>query len=58
VHLFDVNFPGRIVFKESDIFSPGDKCTVFDTEYGKMGLAICYDIRFPELSLLMSKKGA
>jgi omega-amidase len=57
-HLFDVDFPGKMVFKESDTFEAGRDYTIFDTEYGRMGLAICYDIRFPELSLLMSRKGA
>ena len=58
IHLFDVDFPGKITFKESDFLCPGDSPTVFDTEYGKIGLAICYDMRFPELSLLMAKAGA
>jgi len=58
VHLFDIDIPGKATYKESDIFCAGNDVTVFDTEYCKMGLAICYDIRFPELALLMAKKGA
>ena len=42
-----------MTYKESDTFAPGNEVTVIDTEFGKIGLAICYDIRFPELSLLM-----
>jgi len=57
LHLFDVNIPGKIVFKESDIFVKGTDVTTFDTEYGKMGLAVCYDVRFPELALLMARRG-
>jgi len=57
VHLFDVDLPG-MRFKESDTFSPGEDITVFDTEYGKMGLAICFDVRFPELFRAMAKRGA
>ena len=49
IHLFDVAVKGGVCCKESDIFEPGDKIVDFDTEYCKMGLAICYDIRFPEL---------
>jgi omega-amidase len=58
VHLCDLNFAGKLAIMESATFAPGNNYTIFDTEYGKMGLAICYDIRFAELSLLMSKKGA
>ncbi|KAL3668061.1 hypothetical protein V7S43_006927 [Phytophthora oleae] len=58
VHLFDIDVPGKITFKESDTLSPGNGLTLFDTPYGKMGVGICYDIRFPELSMLMKKQGA
>lgn len=58
VHLFDIDVPGKITFKESDTLSPGNSITLFDTPYGKMGVGICYDIRFPELSMLMKKQGA
>jgi predicted amidohydrolase len=49
IHLFDVTLKGGIDFKESDTFSPGSKLTVFNSEFGKIGIAICYDMRFPEL---------
>lgn len=58
MHLFDINVEGGVYFMESDTLSPGNQVTVFDTEFGKIGLAICYDIRFPELSRLMSLEGA
>ncbi|CAH0479789.1 unnamed protein product [Peronospora belbahrii] len=58
VHLFDIDVPGKITFKESDTLSPGNHLTLFDTPYGKIGVGICYDIRFPELSMLMKKQGA
>lgn len=48
VHLFDINVAGKISFKESDTFTAGDSFTVFDTKWGKIGLIICFDIRFPE----------
>ncbi|EOD01563.1 carbon-nitrogen hydrolase family protein [Caldisalinibacter kiritimatiensis] len=58
MHLFDIDVEGGIRFMESDILSKGEDITVFDTEYGKVGLSICYDIRFPELMRLMVLKGA
>ncbi|KAK6345048.1 Carbon-nitrogen hydrolase [Orbilia javanica] len=57
VHLFDIDIPGKIKFKESEVLSPGDKMTVFETEYGKIGLGICYDIRFPELAMTAARNG-
>jgi len=58
MHLFDIDVPGKITFKESDTLTGGDSVTVVDTPYGKVGVGICYDIRFPELALLMRQRGA
>lgn len=58
MHLFDVDVSGKIKFKESDTLFPGNNITVVDTEYCKIGIAICYDIRFPELIRLMALEGA
>ncbi len=58
MHLFDIDIEGGQYFKESDTFTPGNDVTVFDTEFGRMGVAVCYDIRFPELSRLMAVEGA
>ncbi|KAK9374407.1 carbon-nitrogen hydrolase [Lipomyces chichibuensis] len=56
VHLFDIDIPGQIRFKESEVLTGGDKVTVFDIPpYGKVGLAICYDIRFPELASIAAR---
>ncbi len=57
-HMFDVEFENGISFKESKHFSPGNEITVFDTEFGKMGVMVCFDIRFPELTRAMAKRGA
>mmetsp|Transcript_60949 Transcript_60949/g.137841 ORF Transcript_60949/g.137841 Transcript_60949/m.137841 type:complete len:188 (-) Transcript_60949:366-929(-) len=57
VHLFDIDVPGRITFRESDTLTGGDKVTVFDTPFGKIGIGICYDMRFPHLSALMRARG-
>jgi omega-amidase len=58
MHLFDVDIKGGVSFQESSIVAPGDQVTVFDTHYGKMGVAVCYDMRFPELIRLMALQGA
>lgn len=58
MHLFDVDVIGGQVFHESETLSAGDEVTVFDTEFGKLGLCICYDFRFPELGRLMALRGA
>ncbi|MCJ1473933.1 hypothetical protein MMC13_002589 [Lambiella insularis] len=58
VHLFDIDIPGKITFKESEVLSPGNKVTLVDIPpYGKIAIAICYDIRFPELATIAARKG-
>ncbi len=57
VHLFDIDVKGKITFKESDVLTPGSNITTFDTPWGKFGVMICYDIRFPEFTRLMALKG-
>ncbi|KAK9923715.1 hypothetical protein M0R45_032116 [Rubus argutus] len=57
IHLFDIDIPGEISFKESDTFTAGDKPTIVDTEVGRIGVGICHDIRFPELAMLYRKRG-
>ena len=57
IHLFDVDLPG-MRFHESHTFTPGSEITVFDTPYGRMGVAICFDVRFPELFRAMARRGA
>jgi predicted amidohydrolase len=57
IHLFDIDTTG-IKFKESDTLSAGKRIGIFDTEYGKIGVAICYDMRFPELLRIMALQGA
>ncbi|RFU76567.1 hypothetical protein TARUN_5652 [Trichoderma arundinaceum] len=59
IHLFDIDIPGKITFRESDVLSPGNKVTLVDLpEYGKIAVGICYDIRFPELATIAARKGA
>jgi len=58
IHLFDIDVKGGQSFKESDTLTAGTQPTVFDTEFGKMGLCICFDFRFPELARRMVLDGA
>lgn len=59
IHVFDVDVEGAGSFRESDSKCPGSDIVVYDTnEIGKLGLAICYDLRFPELFRLMALEGA
>lgn len=58
IHLFDIDVKGGQRFKESDTLTPGDTPTVFSTDFGVMGLCICYDFRFPELARRMALDGA
>lgn len=58
MHLFDIQVEKGQHFRESDVLSPGSSVTVFDTPFCTFGLAVCFDIRFPELFRLMALKGA
>eukprot|EP00117_Sycon_ciliatum_P016295 scpid74520/ scgid15783/ Omega-amidase NIT2; Nitrilase homolog 2 len=57
MHLFDIDIPGKIQFKESETLSPGNGVTIIETPWCKVGLGICYDLRFFELAALMARKG-
>ena len=58
VHLFDIHIPGEVIFKESAVLSSGDDITVIDTSYCKIAIAICYDLRFPEMFQKGREEGA
>lgn len=59
IHLFDVDVGDRQgSYRESDTYSPGDSVVVVDTPIGRLGLAVCYDLRFAELFQLMREGGA
>ncbi|XP_042230438.1 omega-amidase NIT2-like [Homarus americanus] len=57
IHLFDINVPGGISFRESSSLSSGNQFTTFDLPHCKIGLGICYDIRFAELAQVYSNMG-
>ncbi|MCZ6669506.1 MAG: carbon-nitrogen hydrolase family protein [Acidobacteria bacterium] len=58
IHLFDIDLPGRVSLKESSTVAPGNRAVVASTPLGKLGLSICYDLRFPELYRRLARKGA
>ncbi|XP_062499715.1 omega-amidase NIT2-like [Corticium candelabrum] len=57
IHLFDIDIPGKITFKESDVLSCGQSLTMFDIESCTVGIGICYDVRFAELAHAYSALG-
>ena len=58
MHLFNISVHRGQRFQESETLTAGNAITVLDTEFGKIGVAICFDIRFPELYRLMALQGA
>ncbi|MCL1068453.1 carbon-nitrogen hydrolase family protein [Shewanella olleyana] len=59
LHLFDVEVADNTQsYRESDTFCPGERITVVNTPFGNIGLAVCYDIRFPELFRALRLAGA
>jgi predicted amidohydrolase len=58
IHLFDVNIPDGARYAESEVVVPGDKVVVAPTPLGRLGLSVCYDLRFPELYRKLASLGA
>ena len=58
IHMFDVNVSGTEVYRESSAYRPGDKTVVAETPMGKIGMTICYDVRFPHLFRHLAQSGA
>ncbi|VVA11744.1 PREDICTED: omega-amidase [Prunus dulcis] len=58
IHLFDIDIPGKITFIESKTLTAGQTPTIVDTEVGRIGIGICYDIRFQELAMIYGARGA
>jgi omega-amidase len=58
IHLFNIDIPGKITFRESDALTAGESPTMFDVPgFGKIGVAICFDVRFPELAEYYRQNG-
>lgn len=58
IHMFDVDLPGGESYKESRNYAPGAAGVVVDLPWGRLGLTICYDLRFPYLHRALAKAGA
>jgi hypothetical protein len=58
IHMFDVTLPDGKVIRESSAYLPGERAVVADTPWGRLGLAVCYDLRFPALFRALAQAGA
>ena len=58
IHLFDVQLASGETYRESNTVAGGGEAVVADTDLGKIGLSICYDLRFPQLYRKLAQKGA
>ncbi len=58
IHLFDVDLPSGEKYRESNTVAGGDRAVTADLPWGRVGLTICYDLRFPQLYRALAKKGA
>ena len=58
IHMFDVDLPTGERHRESAVYTPGERAAVAETPWGKIGLSVCYDVRFPHLYRALAKAGA
>jgi len=58
IHMFDVDLDNGESYRESSAYEPGDQAVVADTPWGKVGMSICYDLRFPHLYRHLAHQGA
>jgi len=58
LHLFDVDLPNGETYRESRLYQPGKSAVLVETPFGKIGLTICYDLRFPHLYCTLAAEGA
>ena len=58
IHMFDVNLPNGEIYRESDVFVPGDVAVNADLPWCTLGLTVCYDLRFPQLYRSLAHAGA
>lgn len=58
IHMFDVTLPDGKVIRESSAYRPGERAVVAATPWGKLGMTVCYDVRFPHLYRALAQQGA
>ncbi|HEY4263790.1 MAG TPA: carbon-nitrogen hydrolase family protein [Micropepsaceae bacterium] len=58
IHLFDVNLPSGETYRESNTVTPGADAVVASLPWARIGLSVCYDLRFPQLYRALAKEGA
>ncbi len=58
IHMFDVTLPDGKVIRESSAYRPGEKAVIAVTPWGRLGMTICYDVRFPHLYRALAQQGA
>jgi len=58
LHVYDVDLPTGERWRESAAIRPGDEAVVADTPWGRLGLTVCYDLRFPQLFRALARAGA
>lgn len=58
IHMFDVNVSATEVYRESEGYRPGTQAVVADTPFAKVGMTVCYDVRFPALYRRLAQAGA
>ncbi len=58
IHMFDVDLPNGEIYRESETFCPGNSAILAETPWGKLGMSVCYDLRFPQLFRTLAQRGA
>jgi predicted amidohydrolase len=58
IHMFDATLPSGTVIKESSAYRPGERAVTAETPWGRLGMSVCYDLRFPQLYRALARSGA
>jgi deaminated glutathione amidase len=58
IHMFDIDLPGGESYRESNAYRPGGSTVVVEMPWGRLGMSVCYDLRFPHLYRAMAQAGA
>jgi len=58
IHMFDIDLPGGESYRESNAYRPGGGTVVAETPWGRLGMTVCYDLRFPHLYRALAQAGA